>query len=653
MAVIIGQPLPLTGNILVQCIAPDHDDTEASMSVSPEALYHCHACGASGDVITAAALVHHLDAHADFARVTAICRQLAHQAGEIPTADAAAPALPKNKNKDVVRATGSDRVKVEAAAHRYLIDERGIDAELVQALRLDPLLIGGVPAIGFVACSADTASLIRIARVLGPLTSKSARYRMLEGDTSSSLVQLCAPFDGDGVGLITEGLIDALTALDAGTYAVSLAGGAANLKKLGPALRALAQRLSTVIIATDGDEAGHKAADELARGLYAGGARDLRRIDYPPGSKDLNEVGLKFGRGRVCELIAAARPFLPAVAPEHWLDPVDALTKEPPPREYIVFDTIQVGHRVIVAGRGDTGKSLLTADLAVAVAEGLGSFFAGGEILTTPKVVIINEEMDPDDVRRRLRALAVGRGVPPEVLAERVRVGHHTGITLTGPGFAKLEQLCREEPALLIIIDSLRPLLGEVNEIDNGATLRALNKITALQQLGKHTFVIIAHESKGPRERAAWQTLAGSGAIFNWADTVLRVERKNREEKSILSFSKGRHRKAQEAEGARDGAQSFEIIDRDGGLVVEWSAYAPKKKSAAPAAAFTDDEVEAVLTTEPVNRKSIFAALGVPVPRPADYAAMDGVLARLTESGVSIRVLVRGTPYWGLSRGSV
>lgn len=628
MAALIGRRLPLAGNVVVPCISPEHPDDEPSMSVSSEGLFFCHACGARGDALDAVAITQGLAIRTQFDLVLAKARTVAATG----TADSAVIGNAGRDRAAVDPLSASDRLKLRAQAARYLIKERGLETAWVTGgLDLEYGVHAGRPELVFVGHSfVEPRRRVRVARALDPDALKSSRYRVIGKDALSALVQFCAPPKEMDCVVITEGVIDALSALDAGFFAVSLPSGARNTKKIAPALEALASAFDTVIVATDGDEAGDAAAAAIAETLYTVGKRQIGRVRYPGGRKDLNEVLVGSGVEAVRELLDQAPLFLPTTAPASWLDPPDALLHEEPPREYILGDLVQLGDAVLIAGRGDAGKSMLTLDLAIALACSTGASFGKYPVAAERRVVVINEEMHAEDVRSRARRLAVGRSVTPEAISRRIRFGHHAGITLTGPGFDRLAQLCREETELVFIIDSLRPLLGDVPEIDNIATLRALRQLDPLRHgPAKHTFIILAHEAKGTSSRAEWQTLAGSGASFNWADVVLRVVRKDRESRSTLKMTKGRGR--QHGSDVRE----FEVLDTaNGGLRIEWHEAPTKPTSKGE---YEETAVLDVLrrASAPMLRKAILRELsGNGEAERGGYGRLVPVLARLVEKGL-------------------
>lgn len=120
--------------------------------------------------------------------------------------------------------------------------------------------------------------------------------------------------------LITEGEMDALSAIEAGyPWAVSVPDGAPSQAGDDPIdpdedkkfrfvwnnWERLA-KVKTVILAGDGDGPGQALNHELKRRL---GVERCKRVAYPDGCKDLNEVLLAHGPKRVLEVIQAAHDY--------------------------------------------------------------------------------------------------------------------------------------------------------------------------------------------------------------------------------------------------------------------------------------------------------------------------------------------------------
>lgn len=123
---------------------------------------------------------------------------------------------------------------------------------------------------------------------------------------------------------ITEGEIDAITAIDCGfPFTVSVPEGglspqSASAPSKGPINdetgkfeflwnnRERLKRIRWFIIAMDSDPAGQRMAEELVRRL---GASRCFFVSYPDDCKDLNDVRQKHGAGAVAEVINQANPY--------------------------------------------------------------------------------------------------------------------------------------------------------------------------------------------------------------------------------------------------------------------------------------------------------------------------------------------------------
>jgi twinkle protein len=127
-----------------------------------------------------------------------------------------------------------------------------------------------------------------------------------------------ALWDGSQRLIVTEGEVDALTAIQCGfPLSVSVPDGAPQTavegeidperdKKFSFVFRAweALKKVKQIIIATDGDGPGQVLANELVRRL---GAWRCLFVTYPDGCKDLNEVLLAHGQPGVTRVIAAAK----------------------------------------------------------------------------------------------------------------------------------------------------------------------------------------------------------------------------------------------------------------------------------------------------------------------------------------------------------
>jgi twinkle protein len=73
-----------------------------------------------------------------------------------------------------------------------------------------------------------------------------------------------------------------------------------------PDLQLVLERVSRVIIATDGDDAGRYLGEQLSLRI---GQEKCSRVEYPVGTKDANDVLIKHGAEGVIDLVISAREY--------------------------------------------------------------------------------------------------------------------------------------------------------------------------------------------------------------------------------------------------------------------------------------------------------------------------------------------------------
>lgn len=191
--------------------------------------------------------------------------------------------------------------------------------------------------------------------------------------------------------IVVEGEIDVLSFMEAGiTNVVSVPDGAP--AKAGSEFRAkfdylendneFMDKVSYWMLAGDNDSAGLILREELARRF---GKERCLLIDWPKGCKDANEVLVKYGKKKLLDSIATAKPFpiLGIIEPNHLIDSVtdawqngikkgvgtgwDGLNK---------YYTIKAGELNIVTGMPGHGKSEWLDAMMVNLAQSHGYYFA-------------------------------------------------------------------------------------------------------------------------------------------------------------------------------------------------------------------------------------------------------------------------------------
>lgn len=225
--------------------------------------------------------------------------------------------------------------------------------------------------------------------------------------------------NGPGL-IITEGEIDALTALDCGfPFTVSVPDGAPPVpagrepEDLDPANpdnehdgkfayvhnnRDRLRRVRRFVLAVDADGPGRRLGAELVRRFGPG--RCLF-VTYPEGCKDLNDVLTRHGRDAVTRVLNEAKPY-----PVKGLYQLHDFPKANPFATYSTgFETLDrhlrlfEGDMVVVTGIPGHGKSTLVTQLLVNLSE----IYGWRHAVCSPEMPIMTQYRD------KMRAVRLGR----------------------------------------------------------------------------------------------------------------------------------------------------------------------------------------------------------------------------------------------------
>jgi KaiC/GvpD/RAD55 family RecA-like ATPase len=194
----------------------------------------------------------------------------------------------------------------------------------------------------------------------------------------------------------------------------------------------------------------------------------------------------------------------------NWLDVADALSKPPPPYEWLWTGLIEKREVVWLSGAGKTGKSMLALFLGLHLLNGRDEFL-GVPLGKIDSLIYLDAENPEKTVRRRLHLA----GVPISV-ADRLRYGVLRNADLGSErGLEALERAVRDLPGSLLILDSL---IGLHNADEDKATevrrfVTGLRKVAEAHDL---TVIGLAHEARAGNTR-------GSTDWGNAVDGTLRV----------------------------------------------------------------------------------------------------------------------------------
>lgn len=193
--------------------------------------------------------------------------------------------------------------------HTEWIEARGISADLAQKFGLETVSDNGANwlRVPYVRQGATINHKWRLTSTKKFKMDAGAPLALWNGD--------CLLEPSDEPVVITEGEWDAMTALQLGWRAVSVPNGAPAEASDDPAnqkryeylwdARALLANVKRFIIATDGDKPGLALRADLIALL---GPVRCSFVEYPEGSKDLNDVLLAHGPEKVLWLLKNAKP---------------------------------------------------------------------------------------------------------------------------------------------------------------------------------------------------------------------------------------------------------------------------------------------------------------------------------------------------------
>jgi twinkle protein len=345
--------------------------------------------------------------------------------------------------------------------------------------------------------------------------------------------------------IITEGEWDALSVIQSGfSRCVSVPNGAPQQKteNLEEAKRYeflwrskdLLDKVKQIIIATDNDAPGRILAADLARWL---GPERCKFIEYPEGTKDLNDVLLAHGSTGVVSVITKAKAY-----------PVKGLYRledfpEPPPTTSLPVGIhgledhflLTLGTFSVISGWAGHGKtSLLMRMLANLMQRGVN--VALGSFETMPRPIL----------ERRMRACIYGCGeVGPkanapgpadEILAKRLSVIAHTArdeeTELDLDYIIELAKVAvLRDGVRLLVLDPWNEIEHKrgKDETETEYTSRAIRSLKRFALNYECAVWLVAHPRKphgdGNPKPPSLYDLAGSAHFANKADYGLIVHR--------------------------------------------------------------------------------------------------------------------------------
>lgn len=430
--------------------------------------------------------------------------------------------------------------------HKAWLEQRGIPSDLAEAMALS-------------TCSDSQGNwLVFPYRLNGKLVNRKFRLTSDKQHRMDTGGRLClwnaevlrSPHvEKGGSVIITEGEFDALIAMRCGfASTVSVPNGAPAEKVDDPVnsnrYRFLweskddLERVSKFILATDGDGPGRVLAHDLACIL---GPERCLFVEYPEGTKDLNEVFLAEGAGGVCRAINQARPF-PVKGLYSMSDFPDAPPLQGMATGIRVLDNrmqVVLGTLTVFTGYANMGKStVMNTILANAIDRGVTCCVASFE--TPPKPVL------RDGIAKAL--LQCGnhdfcnhpqKQEAFEVIDRHVKVISNSLEEVDEMDIDQFLELARvcivRDGARIVLLDPWNELEHKRNRDESLTEYvgRAIRKVKAFARRYNVAFWIVAHPTKPHKgvnqmpslydvsDSANWSNKADYGLVYHRPDKTI------------------------------------------------------------------------------------------------------------------------------------
>lgn len=251
-----------------------------------------------------------------------------------------------------------------------------------------------------------------------------------------------------------------------------------------------------------------------------------------------------------------------------WFIPLDDfLSHDDTPTEidYIVDGVLERGGVTIIGGEPETGKSMLTNDMALASVSGQ-TFMS--QRTKEARWVFMDLEMGKANMAVRMRGLLSGRGIDEQApCLSNLLVPEYDAMPRDGLINPDIIEglILRLGGCDVFVIDSLRKALGIGNESEAQHIGVIMKNIRTLRdQVG--CAVVFVHHARKDEEILSINTLCGSGAIGGEPDVVLLCHRDKQKGFRQVSHQKLRS----EPEERKWSHRRFDIVtEGEAGIVID------------------------------------------------------------------------------------
>lgn len=205
-----------------------------------------------------------------------------------------------------------------------------------------------------------------------------------------------------------------------------------------------------------------------------------------------------------------------------------------------------MGHGMI-AGEPKTYKSIISTDLAIAVASGK-PFLGQYKVNDTGPILIVQEENSPRVVQDRINKITYQRGAlnggAERLSGSRFRLQFPDELPihfLNNSGFDLTSEACRElleskissvRPAI-VIFDPLYLMLGGLDENSARDLRPMLNWLIEIKYKYSTGIIILHHWNKSGKSERGGQRMLGSATFHGWVESALYCSIKNEQEHRI------------------------------------------------------------------------------------------------------------------------
>lgn len=371
-----------------------------------------------------------------------------------------------------------------------------------------------------------------------------------------------------------EKCADAVAA--AGLLSTTTAGGSGGWKQSAEVAATMLKGRHVVIL-PDNDEPGRKYAAE-ARATLEKVCASLRVLELP-GLTVGEDVVEWLGRGGDPEDLVRLAEEQPDVAEKpkgriEWIS-TSAIFAPLPPTRWLSRDlALCPGRPAMIAGYGYSGKTLCSQAAMISMSTGRdiwGRFPGAGRPL---RVRHLDFEQGQHATRKRYQRLAVGMGIHPDEIGDRLELAVFPDVYLNSPEamdvYAKETEGCDS-----VFLDALRG--ATPGEDENDSKMRkCLDMLSRVSEKNGVMFAVLHHAGK-PKEnhRDARMVLRGSSGIFDACGCVLVISA-DKDKPILVQQAKA----PAEAEGTAAPDFHLRIEDVENGVRVSY--FEPEKTAEGP-----------------------------------------------------------------------